>query len=180
MKMNNNLPCIILVEPQLAENVGMAARAMMNCGLEELRLVKPRENHIGEKAISASSNAEEILYNAIEVTKNNTGVHLQIAFNYGARDEIITATQKLAEKFAKGEIQEITEENFSQQLYTANMPDPDLLIRTGGEIRVSNYLLWQIAYSEILIIKEFWPEFDGKTLAFAVQEFHNRHRRYGK
>lgn len=123
---------------------------------------------------------QEILYNAIEVTKNNTGVHLQIAFNYGARDEIITATQKLAEKFAKGEIQEITEENFSQQLYTANMPDPDLLIRTGGEIRVSNYLLWQIAYSEILIIKEFWPEFDGKTLAFAVQEFHNRHRRYGK
>ena len=60
------------------------------------------------------------------------------------------------------------------------MPDPDLLIRTGGEIRVSNYLLWQIAYSEILIIDEFWPEFDGKTLAYAVQEFHNRHRRYGK
>ena len=75
---------------------------------------------------------------------------------------------------------DITEDIFSQELYTSNMPDPDLLIRTGGEMRVSNYLLWQIAYSEFLVMSEFWPEFDKNTLAKAVFEFHNRHRRYGK
>ena len=123
---------------------------------------------------------QEILYHAIDVTKNNTGVHLQIAFNYGARDEIVTATKKLAKKFASGEITDITEQAFSNELYTSGMPDPDLLIRTGGELRVSNYLLWQIAYSEILVMQEYWPEFDKETLAKAVKEFHNRHRRYGK
>lgn len=123
---------------------------------------------------------QEILYHAVEVTRNNTGVHLQIAFNYGARDEILTATKKIAEQYKNGEITEITEDIFSNSLYTSTIPDPDLLIRTGGELRVSNYLLWQIAYSEILIIKEYWPEFDAHTLAFAVNEFHNRHRRYGK
>lgn len=123
---------------------------------------------------------QEILYHAIDVTKDNSGVHLQIAFNYGARDEIVTAAKKLAKKLAAGEIKEITEKEFEQELYTSNMPDPDLLIRTGGEMRVSNYLLWQIAYAEILVMKEFWPEFDKNTLAKAVAEFHNRHRRYGK
>ena len=123
---------------------------------------------------------QEILYHAIDVTKNNTGVHLQIAFNYGARDEIVTAAKKLAKKFASGEITDITEQAFSNELYTSGMPDPDLLIRTGGELRVSNYLLWQIAYSEILVMQEYWPEFDKETLAKAVKEFHNRHRRYGK
>ena len=125
---------------------------------------------------------QEILYHAIDVTKNNTGVHLQIAFNYGARDEILTATKKIAQKVKSGELnpEDITEDIFSQELYTSNMPDPDLLIRTGGEMRVSNYLLWQIAYSEFLVMSEFWPEFDKNTLAKAVFEFHNRHRRYGK
>lgn len=125
---------------------------------------------------------QEILYNAINVTKNNTGVNLQIAFNYGARDEILSATKKLAQKVQLGELSadEITEEIFSKELYTSCAPDPDLLIRTGGEIRVSNYLLWQIAYSEILILNEYWPEFDKDTLAKSIQEFHHRQRRYGK
>lgn len=123
---------------------------------------------------------QEILYHAIDVTKNNTGVHLQIAFNYGARDEIITAAKKIAKRFASGEITDITEQEFANELYTSGMPDPDLLIRTGGELRVSNYLLWQIAYSEILVMKEFWPEFNKDTLATAIVEFYNRQRRYGK
>lgn len=123
---------------------------------------------------------QEILYHAIDVTKNNTGVHLQIAFNYGARDEIVSAAKKLAQKYSAGEISDITEQDFSNELYTSGIPDPDLLIRTGGELRVSNYLLWQIAYSEILVMKEFWPEFDKHSLAESVKEFHNRHRRYGK
>lgn len=125
---------------------------------------------------------QEILYHAIDVTKDNKGVHLQIAFNYGARSEIITAAKKLAEDVKSGIInpEDITENMFSNKLYTADMPDPDLLIRTGGEMRVSNYLLWQIAYSELLVLPDFWPEFNKDTLAKAVQEFHTRHRRYGK
>lgn len=125
---------------------------------------------------------QEILYHAIDVTKNNTGVHLQIAFNYGARDEILTATKKIAMDIKSGELapDDITEQVFQNYLYTANIPDPDLLIRTGGEMRVSNYLLWQIAYSEILIMSEFWPEFNKDTLAKAINEFHTRQRRYGK
>ena len=125
---------------------------------------------------------QEILYHAINVTKNNTGVHLQIAFNYGARDEIITATKKIAMNIKSGELtpDNITEQVFQSYLYTANMPDPDLLIRTGGEMRVSNYLLWQIAYSEVLVMSEFWPEFNKDTLAKAINEFHTRQRRYGK
>ena len=125
---------------------------------------------------------QEILYHAIDVTKNNTGVHLQIAFNYGARDQILTAAKKIAMDIKSGELapDDITEQVFQNYLYTANIPDPDLLIRTGGEMRGSNYLLWQIAYSEILIMNEFWPEFNKDTLAKAINEFHTRQRRYGK
>ncbi|MCD8377592.1 MAG: isoprenyl transferase [Candidatus Gastranaerophilales bacterium] len=125
---------------------------------------------------------QEILYNAVEVTRDNTGVHLQIAFNYGSRAEIVNAAKNISEKVKTGEINpdEITEEIISDNLYTSSMPDPDLLIRTGGEVRVSNYLLWQIAYSEILIMDEYWPEFDKGSLADAIREFYGRNRRLGK
>ena len=124
---------------------------------------------------------QEILYNAVEVTKNNTGVNLQIAFNYGARDEIVHALKSIASKVKSGEmeIETITEDTVCENLYTKNIPDPDLLIRTGGEMRVSNYLLWQIACAELLVTKVYWPEFDKNALADAILEFHNRQRRYG-
>ncbi len=129
-----------------------------------------------------SEKLQKILKNAVDKTKNNTGVNLQIAFNYGARDEITHAVKNICKKVQTGEISldEITEETISQNIYTKNIPDPDLLIRTGGEMRVSNYLLWQIAYSEILVTKRYWPEFDKKSLAEAILEFHSRQRRYGK
>ncbi|MBO6088272.1 isoprenyl transferase [bacterium] len=133
-------------------------------------------NFIGD-ITKLSKKLQKILNNSVETTKNNTGVHLQIAFNYGARDEIVHAVKKIAEKGLKPE--EITEDVISQNLYTSDIPDPDLLIRTGGELRVSNYLLWQIAYSEILVVNEFWPEFGRDNLANAVKEFQKRQRRFG-
>ncbi len=125
-----------------------------------------------------SDKLQKILANSVETTKNNSGVHLQIAFNYGARDEIVHAVKSIVEKGVKSE--DITEEMISENLYTKNIPDPDLLIRTGGEKRISNYLLWQIAYSEILVTDEYWPEFGRDSLAEAVEEFKNRQRRFGK
>ena len=125
-----------------------------------------------------SDKLQKILANSVETTKNNTGVHLQIAFNYGARDEIVNAVKSIVAKGIKPE--DITEEMISENLYTKGIPDPDLLIRTGGEKRISNYLLWQIAYSEILVTDEYWPEFGRDSLAKAVEEFKNRQRRFGK
>ena len=121
---------------------------------------------------------QKILYDAMDYTKDNSGVRLQIAFNYGSRDEIVNAVKKKKKKGVKSE--DVTEDLISKELYTKNIPDPDLLIRTGGEMRVSNYLLWQIAYSEFIVMKEFWPEFDEGLLSKAIFEFGHRQRRYGK
>ena len=125
---------------------------------------------------------QEILHNAVEVTKNNTGVRFQIAFNYGSRLEILQAVQNIAKQVQNGAIkpENITEQTISDNLYTKNIPDPDLLIRTSGEKRISNYLLWQIAYSEIYVTDQYWPDFDRTSLARAVEEYHNRNRRFGK
>jgi len=120
---------------------------------------------------------QNILDASVELTKNNTGVNLQIAFNYGSRDEIVHAMKNIAQKGIRPE--DITEEIISKELYTANIPDPDLLIRTGGEMRISNYLLWQIAYSEFYVTQKFWPEFDKEALVEAITEFSNRQRRFG-
>lgn len=125
---------------------------------------------------------KKIFSDAEEKTKNNKGVNLQIAFNYGARDEITTAVKNISQKIVNGElkIDDIQEETISSNLYTKDIPEPDLLIRTGGEKRISNYLLWQIAYSEIIIFNEFWPEFGKELLSKAVVEFNNRNRRFGE
>lgn len=116
-----------------------------------------------------------------EATRNNTGLHFQIALNYGSRDEITRAVQKIAEKVQTGELkaQDITESTISEQLDTAGIPDPDLMIRTSGEQRISNYLLWQLAYSEFYFTSVPWPDFDKAELEKAIEAYQNRDRRYG-
>jgi len=123
-----------------------------------------------------------ILSDAENLTANNKVLNLQIAINYGSRNEIINAVKNIvsAAKLGDLNLENINEELISSHLYTSNLPDPDLLIRTGGEQRISNYLLWQLAYTELYITEAFWPEFGENELAKAVTEFSARQRRFGK
>mgnify|MGYP000645685445 FL=1 len=128
------------------------------------------------------SNVQNELLDSIQKTKNNTGLNLNLALSYGSRKEILFAVKQLAEKVSNGELdsKQIDEPLFSQMLYTRDIPDPDLLIRTGGEFRLSNFLLWQIAYTEIHVTDTFWPAFGKKELMTAIYEYQNRERRFGK
>ena len=118
---------------------------------------------------------------AAETTARNTGTTLTLALNYGARSEIVDAFRALAMEMKQKGLHpdRITEEDVHRHLYTAHMPDPDLLIRTSGEMRISNYLLWQIAYTEIFVTERFWPDFRGIHLLEAIAAFQRRERRYG-
>jgi undecaprenyl diphosphate synthase len=115
------------------------------------------------------------------LTADNTGTVLTLALNYGGRSEIVDAFRGLhAEMQRKGiRPEHITEEDIHRHLYTAHMPDPDLLIRTSGEMRISNYLLWQIAYAEIFVTDRLWPDFRGVHLLEAIEDYQRRERRYG-
>lgn len=117
----------------------------------------------------------------IDRTKDYTGLTLNVAFNYGGRDEITKAVQKIATKVQNNEIsvEDINEQLISDNLYTAGQPEPDLLIRPGGEKRISNYLLWQLAYTEFIFIDKYWPDFSEKDLDEAIEIFENRNRKFG-
>ena len=118
---------------------------------------------------------------AIDRTKNNTGLVLNICFNYGGRDEIVTAKKKIVEDVLSGKIkiEDIDETMVSNNLYTAGQPDPDLLIRTSGEERISNFLPWQISYSEFVFTDKYWPEYDEEEFLKSIQIYQKRTRRFG-
>lgn len=125
--------------------------------------------------------AQRELDHSMKRTRENTGLILNLALNYGGRSEIIDAVKKVSSDVLSGKqrIEEINEDIFSQQLFTNQVPDPDLLIRTSGEMRLSNFLLWQLAYTEIVITKEFWPDFGEKELLESIKEYQKRDRRFG-
>ena len=121
------------------------------------------------------------LDNAIERTKNNTGVTFNVAFNYGGRDEIVKAVRKIAEDVKQNriDIENIDETLITDNLYTTGMPDPDLMIRTSGEIRLSNFLPWQLVYSEFYFTDKLWPDFTEEDLNEAIDEYNRRNRKFG-
>ena len=129
-----------------------------------------------------SPELRKVLDRAEARTKENNGIVLQIAINYGAKDEIKNAVKQIAKEVKDGILQpeEITEQTITDKLYTKGVVDPDLLIRTGGEMRISNYLLWQIAYSEFFVTETFWPDFCEKNLLESLQAYALRERRFGK
>lgn len=124
---------------------------------------------------------QKSIQKAIDRTKDYTGMTLNVAFNYGGRDEITKAVQKIATKVQNNEIaiQDIDEQYVSENLYTKGQLEPDLLIRTGGEQRVSNFLLWQLAYTEFLFVDKYWPDFSEVDLDEAIKVFETRNRKFG-
>jgi undecaprenyl diphosphate synthase len=126
-------------------------------------------------------NVQEYLKKSIQTLSKNSGLTLVMALSYGSRIEIVDAVRGIAEKVKRGKLDpaDINEQIFAQHLYTRNIPDPDLLIRTSGEMRVSNFLLWQISYAELVITPTLWPDFRKPQFFAALEEYARRHRRFG-
>jgi undecaprenyl diphosphate synthase len=126
--------------------------------------------------------AKQALFSATEYTKSNAGITLTLALSYSSRWEILNATKRIAQEMKEGNLNEneINEALFSSYLTTANTPDPELIIRTSGEFRISNFLLWQIAYSEFYFTDTLWPDFKEKDFEMAINSYQNRERRFGK
>lgn len=148
--------------------------------IKELHRKEVRFTIIGDLNTIPSKTARGLL-DGVKVTENNTGLNLNLALNYGSRQEIINAIKILALKVQSGDLapNDIDIDSLGNFLYTSNMPDPDLLIRTSGEHRLSNFLLWQIAYTEIIMTDLFWPDFREKQLINAIIDFQSRERRFG-
>ena len=144
------------------------------------------DNNVKLQAIGQTGRLPEFVRDQLETTKaslsQNTGTTLTLALSYGGRTELVDAVRGIAEKARDGEIDpgSISEQTISDHLYTSEMPDPDLLIRTSGEMRVSNFLLWQISYAELVVTDRLWPDFGEPEFCAALEEFAGRNRRFGK
>ena len=148
---------------------------------KQLHANNVRLNAIGDLRKLPSACYDELM-RSMELTKNNDGLTLTLALSYSSRWEIADAMRRIAQKVQSGIIkpEEVNEKLIDQHLATANMPDPELLIRTSGELRVSNYLLWQIAYSELYFTDTYWPDFDEEELLKALHDYQQRDRRFGR
>ncbi len=158
----------------------MLLRTYLNSNVQRMNDNNVRIRYIG-RTHELPSEVRERMQWAEESTARNTGTTLTLALNYGARSEMVDAVRRIAAEVKAGTLrpEEIAEQDIERNLYTAYMPDPDLLIRTSGEMRISNYLLWQIAYTEILVTDRLWPDYRGIHLLEAIEEYQRRERRFG-
>ena len=164
---------------EIGELMGLLRRFIRN-DLAELHKSNVRVRIIGERE-GLDPDIARLLTEAEELTKGNTGLTLVVAFNYGARQEIARAARRIAEDVAAGRLTpaDVTMDSISGFLDAPDLPDPDLIIRTSGEQRLSNFLLWQSAYSELVFVPTNWPDFDRATLEAAIREYQQRERRFG-
>ena len=153
----------------------------INIEIKELHKNNVRFTIIGELDLLPTSTVEG-LENGVELTSKNTGLNLCLALNYGSRKEILDAVKSVCTKIQNEELrlEQLDENLFSKELYTKSIPDPDLMIRTSGEYRLSNFLLWQSAYTEIYMTETYWPNFREKQLIESINDYQNRERRFGK
>ncbi|MBB4399845.1 MULTISPECIES: isoprenyl transferase [Rhizobium/Agrobacterium group] len=166
-------------ESEVSDLMGLL-KAFIRRDLAELHRENVRVRIIGDRQ-GLKHDIRSLLEEAEQMTADNTKLTLVIAFNYGSRDEIARATAAIARDVADGRInaESITPEMISARLDTSGMPDPDLIIRTSGEERLSNFLLWQAAYSEFLFVPEYWPDFDRQRFFSAIEQYATRDRRFG-
>jgi undecaprenyl diphosphate synthase len=164
---------------EIGELMGLLRRFIRN-DLAELHKSNVRVRIIGERE-GLDPDIGRLLTEAEELTRNNDGLTLVVAFNYGARQEIARAARRIAEQVASGALKpaDVTMETVGKLLDAPDLPDPDLIIRTSGEQRLSNFLLWQSAYSELVFVPGYWPDFDRAGLEAAIAEFRQRERRFG-
>ena len=166
---------------------GWEVKALMNLLLDQLEKQTPElnENNVQLKAVGDIGGLPpkivDRLNRSIDTMANNTGLILNLALNYGGRQEIISALRSIIAEVSEGKlnVNDIDEDVFSQYLYTSGLPDPDLLIRTGGEMRISNFLLWQLAYTEIHVTNVLWPDFRKRDMLQALLSYQKRERRFG-
>lgn len=167
-----------------SENEVKALMMILKNYIEKL-LERTSANNIKINILGDISRLEIGLQNSInkiiDKTKNNTGLTLNIAFNYGGRAEILRATKQIVEEVHEGklDLEKIDEKCIENHLYTKGQPDPDILIRTSGEIRISNFLLWQLAYTEFIFIDKYWPDFNENDIEESIRIFQKRHRKFG-
>jgi len=164
---------------EIGELMGLLRRFVRN-DLADLHRSNVRVRVIGERE-GLDPDIGRLLQEAEDLTRQNTGLVLLVAFNYGARQEIARAARRAATEVAAGRLapEAITAETLASHLDAPDVPDPDLIIRTSGEQRLSNFLMWQAAYSELVFLPIYWPEFDRRALEDAILEFHRRERRFG-
>jgi len=164
---------------EIHDLMGLLRRFIRN-DLADLHRSRVKVRVIGERG-DLDPDIRRLLEEAEELTKNNDGLTLVVAFNYGARQEIARAAARLAAQVKAGllDVTEVTADLIGQNLDAPDLPDPDLIIRTSGEQRLSNFLLWQAAYSELVFVPTYWPDFDRSTLEGAIAEYHRRERRFG-
>ncbi len=167
-------------DTEVAQLMGLL-RQYLDDGFKELQKDNVRIIFIGERDMLAADIVQKIKKIEQE-TQHNSEVTLCVALSYGGRQEIVAATKKIARQAAEGKISvdDINADLLQKNLYTADIPDPDLMIRTGGEIRISNYLLWQLSYSELYFSPTLWPDFEATELTQIIENYTKRERRYGK